>query len=196
MVNRMSKNSTYDPFDTLTKLTVQMEKQVNDLVYQLTDNKEFIGLMRRGTHTHSFVQERINKTHELLASQLNIPTKNDLANVAKIAIQTEEKLDGLEEQLWNVNDSIDKTNQDIVSIVETSREVLKMIKHLKSELSEIKKEKEELSEFKKEYMELKEEMGSMKELLKSIISSEVNYFPEMKKQKSKQLEPATAGNKK
>lgn len=192
----MSNKRPYDPFDTLTKITGQLEKQINDLVYQVTDNKEIVRLIGRGSLTHSLLQERFSKNQELLASQLNIPTKTDLANVAKMAIQTEEKLDDLEEQLWKVTDSIDKSNQEIVSIVEASREVLEVINHLKSDLSEFKKEKAELSEYKKQYIELKEEMSSMKELLKSIISSEVNYLPEMKKQKSKQLEPAAAGNKK
>jgi len=192
----MSNNRPYDPFDSLSKITSQLEKQMNDLIYQVTDNKEFVRLLKRGSLSHTLLQERLSKNQELLASQLNMPTKNDLANVAKIAIQTEEKLDGLEEQLWNLSDSADKTNQEIVTIVEISKEVMKVTTHLKSELSELGKEKAELSEFKKEYMELKEEMSTMKELLKSFITSEENNLTEMKKQKSKQLEPAKAGNKK
>ena len=192
----MSNNRLYDPFDSLSKITSQLEKQMNDLIYQVTDNKEFVRLLKRGSLSHTLLQERLSKNQELLASQLNMPTKNDLANVAKIAIQTEEKLDGLEEQLWNLSDSADKTNQEIVTIVEISKEVMKVTTHLKSELSELGKEKAELSEFKKEYMELKEEMSTMKELLKSFITSEENNLTEMKKQKSKQLEPAKAGNKK
>ncbi|HWL22703.1 MAG TPA: polyhydroxyalkanoate biosynthesis repressor PhaR [Ureibacillus sp.] len=192
----MSNNRPYDPFDSLSKITSQLEKQMNDLIYQVTDNKEFVRLLKRGSLSQTLLQERLSKNQELLASQLNIPTKNDLANVAKISIQTEEKLDGLEEQLWNLSDSADKTNQEIVTIVEISKEVMKVTTHLKSELSELGKEKAELSEFKKEYMELKEEMSTMKELLKSFITSEENNLTEMKKQKSKQLEPAKAGNKK
>jgi len=192
----MSNNRPYDPFDSLSKITSQLEKQMNDLIYQVTDNKEFVRLLKRGSLSHTLLQERLSKNQELLASQLNMPTKNDLANVAKIAIQTEEKLDGLEEQLWNLSDSADKTNQEIVTIVEISKEVMKVTTQLKSELSEFGKEKAELSEFKKEYMELKEEMSTMKELLKSFITSEENNLTEMKKQKSKQLEPAKAGNKK
>ncbi|MCM3113730.1 polyhydroxyalkanoate biosynthesis repressor PhaR [Neobacillus sp. MER 74] len=192
----MSNNRPYDPFDSLSKITSQLEKQMNDLIYQVTDNKEFVRLLKRGSLSQTLLQERLSKNQELLASQLNIPTKNDLANVAKISIQTEEKLDGLEEQLWNLSDSADKTNQEIVTIVEISKEVMKVTTHLKSELSELKKEKAVLSEFKKEYMELKEEMNTMKELLKSFITSEENNLTEIKKQKSKQLEPAKAGNKK
>lgn len=192
----MSNNSTYDPFDTLSKLTGQLEKQVNDLVYQWTDNKEFVGLLRRGTNTQSLIQERLNKNHELLASQLNIPTKNDLANVAKIAIQTEEKLDSLEEQLWTITDSADKTNREIEMIVESSSEILKVIKRFKSELSDLRKEAVELGGLKQEMTELKEEMNAMKEFIKATITSDLKNVSETKQQKSKQPEPVKAGNKK
>ncbi|HWL22696.1 MAG TPA: polyhydroxyalkanoate biosynthesis repressor PhaR [Ureibacillus sp.] len=191
----MSKNSTYDPFDTLTKLTVQMENQVNDLVYQLTDNKEFVGLLKRGTNIQALLQERLNKNNGLLASKLNIPTKNDLADVAKIAIQTEEKLDSLEEQLWNLTDFADRTNREIESIVAASSEVLKVAKQLNSELAELKKDQAELSELKKEFTKLKEEMSSMKEFITFTISSELKKGTEMKQKKSKQAEPVTSDNK-
>ncbi|MEH6996532.1 hypothetical protein V7075_28150 [Neobacillus drentensis] len=112
---------------------------MNERVYQLTNTSEFVRLLKRGTSSQALFQDLFSKNQELLASQLKVPTKNDLANVAKVAIQTEEKLDSVEEQLWRISDSAAKMNQEIESMIEVTREVMKVTSRMKLELSEFKK---------------------------------------------------------
>ena len=75
--------------------------------------------------------EWLRKNQEMLANQLNVPTKNDLANAAKLSIQTQEKLDSLEEQIWDLSDSVARTNKEMKSVVEVLQEVVKITAQLK-----------------------------------------------------------------
>ncbi len=47
-----------------------------------------------------------------MASYMNIPTKSDVAKVAKLSIQAEEKIDILEEQIWNLQESFELANKE------------------------------------------------------------------------------------
>ena len=88
----------------------------------------------------------------MLANQLNVPTKNDLANAAKLSIQTQEKLDSLEEQIWDLSDSVARTNKEMKSVVEVLQEVVKITAQLKTQQEETK---EELAELKNQLAERK-----------------------------------------
>jgi archaellum component FlaC len=43
---------------------------------------------------------------------MNLPTKNDVANAVKQTMQAEEKIDILEEQIWNLQDSFSLATQE------------------------------------------------------------------------------------
>ena len=87
--------------------------------------------------------------------------KNDLANVAKLSVQTEDKLDSLEEQIWNLSDSVARTNKEMESGVEVSHEVVKMTKQLYTQLTETK---EELAELKNCLQKDKQQRKTIKSL--------------------------------
>jgi len=183
----MTGQKPYDPYEYLHKFSQAWEKQMNDFIYLWTDNKEFVKMSHLGTEIHSRYLEAFKKNQEALAGALNLPTKNDVSNVAALTIQTEEKIEALEEQIWDLQDSMKSQSKEIGSVVEVSKEIIKLTKQLKTELVKTKKEladtkdlHEEIQEMKFELMKLnhfKEEFETLKNLI----------------EKDKQTEPVLTG---
>jgi hypothetical protein len=136
----MSDQRTFDPYDTFKKFSIQWEQQMNDMIHLYTNNNDFIKYAKMSSDSDARYVEWLRKNQEMLANRLNLPTKNDLANVAKLSVQTEEKLDSLEEQIWNLSDSAARTNKEMESVVE----LVKMTKQLMTQLTETKEELAEL----------------------------------------------------
>ncbi|WP_223595065.1 polyhydroxyalkanoate biosynthesis repressor PhaR [Neobacillus bataviensis] len=155
----MSSEKIFDPLFGFKKLSEMWDKQVNDLLYKLTDNKEFVRTASFGLNTYSFYLELIRKNQELIAALMNIPTKKDIANAAKLSIQTEEKIDILEEQIWNLQDSVSsKTKQNLGMFEEVVNIVMQMkteFQKMAHELAENQKIKDDLQELRKEIELLK-----------------------------------------
>lgn len=174
----MSSKRPYDPYDSFKKYSEMWEKQINDVIYLWTNNSEFIKMSNLGTDAHSRYLETMRKNQEALASLLNMPTKSDLANVATLTIQTEEKIDALEEQIWNLQDSVKSTNKEIESVVEVSKEIIKLTKQLKTDLMKTKKELADTSDLQSELQEMKHELFKLNnfkeefEILKSLIEKD------------------------
>ncbi len=157
-VEVMSGKKPYDPFESFHKLSLLWEKQINDFIYHWTDNKDFIKMSNTGTEINSRYLETFKKNQEALAGVLNLPTKNDIANVATLTVQAEEKIEALEEQIWDLQDTIKSQNKEIESVVEISKEIIKLTKQLKTELVKTKKEQIETKELKAELQEMKFEL--------------------------------------
>ncbi|WML39672.1 polyhydroxyalkanoate biosynthesis repressor PhaR [Neobacillus sp. OS1-2] len=155
----MAGQGTFDPYDLVKKFSDQWEKQANEMIHSWTNNREFVGFSKVSSDIQSRYLEMVKKNQELLANQLHVPTKSDFAHVAKLAIQTEEKLDALEEQIWSLQASMDTANKGITSLVEVSREMMKLTKQLKSEQVKYKKDIEKVSEFYFEIQEIRSELA-------------------------------------
>lgn len=178
----MSTKRPYDPYDSFKKYSDLWEKQINDFFYLWTNNNEFVKMSKAGTEAHSRYLENLRKNQEAMAGLLNMPTKTDLANVANLTIQTEEKIDSLEEQIWELQSAVHSQNKEIESVIEVSKEIIKLTKQLKTELVKAKKElidtqdlQFELREMKQELMKLnkfKEEFDVLKNLIEKKTPSE------------------------
>lgn len=134
----MTKDKTYDPFVGVKRISEMWERQLNGLLYMMTDNNEFVRLMKTGTESHARYMELLRKNQELMAGLMNIPTKKDVADVAKISIQSEEKIDKLEEQIWNLQDSMSSLNNEYLEVLKAVNQELSQLKDIKAELASIK----------------------------------------------------------
>ncbi|PFO06383.1 polyhydroxyalkanoate biosynthesis repressor PhaR [Bacillus sp. AFS076308] len=178
----MSDKENYDPYESLHKFSLLWEKQINDFIFLLANNKDYVKMSHRGTDLHSRILETFKKNQEALAGALNFPTKNDVTNVANLTLQAEEKMEALEEQIWDLQDSVKSQNKEIESVVEVSKEIIKLTKQLKNELVKTKKELSdtkslhaELQELKFELLKLnnfKQEFETIKDLIKEEKSAE------------------------
>jgi polyhydroxyalkanoic acid synthase PhaR subunit len=151
----MSGKKPYDPVESFQELSQLWEKQINDFINHWTANKDFIKMSNAGTEINSRYLEAFKKNQETLASVLNLPTKNDIANVASLTVQAEEKIEALEEQILDLQDSMKSQTREIESVVDISKEIIKLTKQLKTELVKTKKEQIKTKELKAELQEMK-----------------------------------------
>ncbi|MDR7236034.1 polyhydroxyalkanoate biosynthesis repressor PhaR [Neobacillus drentensis] len=168
----MSKDKIYDPFLGFRKISGMWEKRLNGLLFMMTDNNEFVRLLKVGTESHARYMELLRKNQELMAGVINIPTKKDVANVAKLSLQTEEKIDILEEQIWNLQDSLGSLNnenlamfQEIVSIVQQMKDEFQKMAQEVAETQKLKEDFHELRQGLVDLSEIKQELATLKNLL-------------------------------
>lgn len=183
----MTTKRLYDPYDSFKKYSELWEKQINDFIYLWTNNTESVKMSKVGTETQSRYLEAVRKNQEVLAGVLNIPTKNDLANVATLTIQTEEKIEFLEEQIWDLQDSMKSQSKEIESVVEISKEIIKLTKQLKTEVVKTKKELANFKDIQSELQEMKLELSKL-----NTFKDEFEILKELM-EKNKREEPILAG---
>jgi DNA repair exonuclease SbcCD ATPase subunit len=164
----MSTKSSFDPYDSFKKYSEIWEKQINDFLFLLSNNNEFVKMSKAGTDTHSHYLDAFKKNQEAVAGVLNLPTKNDLANVTSLTIQTEEKIDSLEEQIWDLRDSLKSQSKEIESVIDVSKEIIKLTKQLKTELGKTKKELADSKNLKSELQEIRFELNKLNNLKEDI----------------------------
>jgi DNA repair exonuclease SbcCD ATPase subunit len=164
----MSKDKTYDPFEGFKQISEMWEKQLNGLLYMMTDNKGFIRTANIGLDTYSRYMELLRKNQELLSGFMNVPTKGDVANVAKLTVQTEEKIDALEEQIWNLQDNVSSLNKENL---EMFQEMVKIVQQTQiefqkaaQELSDTKRMKTDLQELRQGIVEIRILQVNLQEL--------------------------------
>lgn len=164
----MTEQNSYNPYETFKKLGSHWEKHMNELVHLWTDNQEFLRASNVSADVQARYMEWIQTTQEMMANQLNLPTKKDVANVSKIAIQAEEKLDALEEQLWKISDSVNDRQNEISEVVDVSQEVIKLTKRLRTDLNRMKKEVAATKDLQEEVKELREEVANVGDIKKEL----------------------------
>ncbi len=92
-------NQKDDIYATLKKLGSQLEELANEKLKQELDREEFVLLGKLGSQVMSRFLKQANEVQDLLSTHFNYPTKDDLARVAKLVLQSEEKIDCLEERV-------------------------------------------------------------------------------------------------
>lgn len=154
----MSKEKTYDPFEGFKQISEMWEKQINNLLLA-ADNNEFVRLAKAGFDGHSRYLELLRRNQELMAGLMNIPTKKDVANVTNLSIQTDGKIDTLEEEIWKIQDCLGTLNKEILELYQ---EMVKMINEIQvefrktvQEVSELKKMKDYIQELRKDFVDIK-----------------------------------------
>jgi DNA repair exonuclease SbcCD ATPase subunit len=151
----------YDPYQSFRQMSELWEKQMNGLFHTATDNTEFVNLAKVGLESHARYMEQLRKNQELMAGFMNIPTKSDLKNVAKLTIQAEEKIDALEEQVWSLQDSFKTINQENMGLFS---ELVKITKQMKTELTKNAKELGESRKMKDELEALRKDLAATNDL--------------------------------
>jgi hypothetical protein len=192
-VEDMSGKDPNDPFETFHKLSLLWEKQLNDLFYLWTNNKDSVKMSKGATEIHSRYLEELKKNQEALASVLNFPTKNDVSNVAALTIQAEEKIEALEEQIWGLQDSIKSQSKEIESVVEISKEIIKLTKQLKTELVKTKKEQLKTNKLHVELQEMKFELMKLTSMKDEFESIKGFLKKEKETEETEETEPELAG---
>jgi hypothetical protein len=104
--------SETNPYDSFRQISEMLEKGLNGLLFQSINNNPLIQVTKLGIEANSRYIELLKRNRELMANYMNLPTKNDVANAVKQTMQAEEKIDILEEQIWNLQDSFSLATQE------------------------------------------------------------------------------------
>jgi hypothetical protein len=88
----------------LTLLVAKYEKELNTLIQERLNDNDLINSANEGLQRHLGTLRRLRKFNELVAQQLNLPTKDDVAAIARLVMQLEEKLDRMEDLLMQLLD--------------------------------------------------------------------------------------------
>ncbi|MFN7249383.1 MAG: hypothetical protein ACK4M9_01085 [Anaerobacillus sp.] len=95
----MSKDKDLTIYELLKLLGMKSETKIRSYIHSLLEDEEMITLLKKGVHRHLNCLTQLQKKSETISQQLNIPTKNDVANIAKLGVQLEEKIDAIDEQV-------------------------------------------------------------------------------------------------
>ncbi|MGG4268155.1 hypothetical protein [Peribacillus simplex] len=107
----MAEKSNF--FKGLKLLGTQKEQELNGKIQNLLNNRE---LLEAASDKAQLQVPRINRMQEAserLSILMNYPTKKDVAGVAKLVIQLEEKIDRLEELLLEDRDGNVRGNSSL-----------------------------------------------------------------------------------
>ena len=148
-VKGMSENN---PYNSLRQVSGMWEKGLNGLLFQSIDNNPLIQITKLGIEANSRYIETLKRNRELMANYLNLPTKMDVANAVKQTIQAEEKIDILEEQIWNLQESFALATEEQNKML---GEIMEFTKLVHSEWQKVTQELAKFSEMKNEFEEMK-----------------------------------------
>ena len=106
------REHTTDYYAGLKKSGIAIEQQINQHIQSLLNNKDLVKAANQHSDLITNNIRSLQKYVEVLSTILQIPTKNDVANVAKLTIQTEEKVDQLDERIMELTNTIQNSMSD------------------------------------------------------------------------------------
>ncbi|WP_158737860.1 hypothetical protein [Alteribacillus sp. YIM 98480] len=109
-----------DSYKDLKKLAFALEKNINDTIKKELNNENIAKAAGIAAKTHARFLRSLQEYSEILSAPLNIPTKKDVSNIAKLIIQLEDKIDNMEEELIDVKELLQNKQSPDVSLQDTS----------------------------------------------------------------------------
>ncbi|KMJ58771.1 hypothetical protein AB685_06725 [Bacillus sp. LL01] len=90
---------------------IQVENQLNQALKDVLNRESVFRVVGLESEIQADKLRMVRDQVEVLSLKYNFPTKNDVANIAKMLIQIEEKIDRLEAQLHDGNLQEDQTGK-------------------------------------------------------------------------------------
>ncbi|MDE5413235.1 hypothetical protein [Alkalihalobacterium chitinilyticum] len=83
----------------LKSKTKKSEDTISGIAHKLLNDPKLVEVIKLGSKSHYEFIKLVREYADVIALHLNTPTKDDVANVAQLVKQLEEKIDSLEEKL-------------------------------------------------------------------------------------------------
>lgn len=107
----MTATNSFDPFKMWKNIYDQTESNWSDIIQQSMKKESFSEGMGETLNQFLQFQELSRKMSESYLEQMNVPSRDEVANVASLVINLEEKLDNLEEGLENDLEKLNKEKE-------------------------------------------------------------------------------------
>ena len=105
----MSTNFPFDPMTMLKNTYEQTESTFSDAIKEMMNKEAFSEQM--GDHLNYYLQyqQLMDKMTHTYLKEMNIPSRDDLANMATLIINLEEKVDQLSDDINNRFDQLERS---------------------------------------------------------------------------------------
>lgn len=103
----MSQTS-FDVFSLWKEIYEKTESAWHDAIQESLEKKSFAEGLGQIQSQYVQYQELVNKMTESYLKQANIPTRDEIANVASLIINVDAKVDQLEDEFDNQNERVSK----------------------------------------------------------------------------------------
>lgn len=111
ILKKVMKNFSQDDFDKLFKMLKKvgflLEQKANEAIQGALNKKEVLKDMHEKAQKFAPLIRDLKDWVETVSVPLNLPTKNDVANVANLTLQNGERLESIEEQFKLLNQKLD-----------------------------------------------------------------------------------------
>ena len=124
----MSQQISFDPFALWKQMYDKAEEQWSQTIDESMKKEEFSKWMGQCMNGYLQYQEIARKSTEKYLEQANMPSRQDIANVASLVINMEDKIDHIEQL---IEEDVTNPQKDL--------DVVKEIKSLKNELTRMSK---------------------------------------------------------
>lgn len=84
------------------------ETLVNEWIKNRINKEDIVGLLGRRTQWYGKLIKEIQDAVETASVPLNIPTKKDVASVAKLTIQNEDRLEDIQQRLTQIESTLQR----------------------------------------------------------------------------------------
>ncbi|WP_243385092.1 poly(R)-hydroxyalkanoic acid synthase subunit PhaE [Bacillus kexueae] len=125
----MSQQSTFDPFTMWKSFYDKMEGNWSEVLQESMKKESFAEWMGQSLNTFLLYQDFIQKTTESYLKQMNMPTRDEVSNVASLVISLEDKVEQLDDKV-----------EDFINDKQLSSEITR----LKSNVSKLDKKLDQL----------------------------------------------------
>ena len=152
---------TIDFYELLKKGGTLLQYQLNNRIKKSLNQISIIDFTTSKTNPLTNKIDRIQTYTEQLSNYMNLPTKTDLSNATQLILQSEEKIDNLDDQLFelttmmkevkqlieqlNMNPSDDYSNQLTTIITEQEQRISTLQNELTQAKQQLDSQKDELS---------------------------------------------------
>lgn len=107
----MTKTNTLDPFKMWKNIYDQTESSWSDIIQQSMRKESFSEGMGETLNQFLQFQELTKKMSESYLEQMNVPSRDELANVASLVINLEDKIDNLEDSFEKDIEKLDRAEE-------------------------------------------------------------------------------------
>jgi len=155
---------TLDVYDLLKKGGTFLQFQINNMIQNQLNHYSLINVAKTQTNALTKKIKKLQQYTEQTAAVLNLPTKTDLSNATQLILQSEEKIDNIDDQLYQITTMLHEMKELVAKIALSNHE--SMDAPLSASLSEeIAKQEEEIATLQQEMLQVKQKMAEQKEQL-------------------------------
>ena len=104
----MTQKIPFEPFKIWKDMYEHTEKAWNDVIQDTLGKETFAEGLGQIQASYLQYHEMISNVTEPYFKQINIPTRDEVANVASLVINLEDKVDNIDDQLYENSETITK----------------------------------------------------------------------------------------